>query len=474
MSRRAIIYARISSDRAEEGPTRGRGVADQEQDARALAKRLDWEVCRVVTENDVSAFKRKRVTLPDGRKALRVIRPGFRSVLDDLTHGRADALIALDLDRAVRDPRDLEDLIDIVEQRRIPVESVTGSLRLSSDADITMARVMVAIANKSSRDTARRVGRAYLRRTQVGQYGGGKRMFGFEVDGVTHRKDEAAEIVAAANQLLEGASIREIAQDLRARGVPTVQGGPWTTASLRQMLIRPRLAGIVTYKGERLPTAAAWKPILSEEVFDAVCRILHDPDRVTSPGNTPKWLGSGIYRCPCGGPMAVHGQDRYRCTRVVFGQVKGEGHATIAARPADEVVVSVVLGRLSMADAADAVVPSTPDVDVAALQAEGSALRARLATLAEDYADGVLNRAQLAAGTKRIEARLAEIAQVLSSVTGRSPLAPLIGARDVQKAWDELPLASRRAVIDAMVRVDIARAVPGRRFDPERVVLTFK
>ncbi len=38
-------------------------------------------------------------------------------------------------------PRDLEYLIDVVElaSPRIPVESVTGSLKLASDADITYA-----------------------------------------------------------------------------------------------------------------------------------------------------------------------------------------------------------------------------------------------------------------------------------------------------------------------------------------------
>ena len=74
----------------------------------------------------VSAFKRRRIPLPDGRTELRTVRPGFRRALAMLADGQADGLIALDLDRAMRDPRDLEDLIDLVEQSspRIPVEPV--------------------------------------------------------------------------------------------------------------------------------------------------------------------------------------------------------------------------------------------------------------------------------------------------------------------------------------------------------------
>ena len=41
--------------------------------------------------------------MPDGTVKMRVFRPGFRSVLDDLTGGRANALLAEDLDRVCRD-----------------------------------------------------------------------------------------------------------------------------------------------------------------------------------------------------------------------------------------------------------------------------------------------------------------------------------------------------------------------------------
>lgn len=104
-----------------------------------------------------------------------MIRPKFREVLDALMSGRADGVLALDLDRAVRDPRDLEDLIDIAEHFGVPVETESGSLKLSNDAEITMARVMVAVANKESRDKARRVSVARERQARAGEYGGGRR-----------------------------------------------------------------------------------------------------------------------------------------------------------------------------------------------------------------------------------------------------------------------------------------------------------
>jgi DNA invertase Pin-like site-specific DNA recombinase len=81
-------------------------------------------------------------------------------MLQLLSKGGGDAMVAHDLDRAVRDPRDLEDLIDAKVLYGFDVHSTTGNLRLDTDSDIAMARVLVAMANKSSADTARRVARA--------------------------------------------------------------------------------------------------------------------------------------------------------------------------------------------------------------------------------------------------------------------------------------------------------------------------
>lgn len=476
---RAIVYCRISSDRADStGAVQGLGVADQERDARARAKRLGWTVARVVIENDVSAFKRRRVTLPDGTRALRVIRPGFRSALDDLVAGRANALIAHDLDRAVRDPRDLEDLIDVVEQHQVTVESVTGSLRLSNDADITMARVLVAVANKASRDTGRRVSRARLRTAEAGGFNGGKRPFGFERDGVTVRAAEAAEIVTASRAVLSGVPLREIAADLRQRNVPTTQGGPWTTASLRAILRRPRNAGLMVHKGEQLgeEATAQWAPIVPADVLAAVRGRLADPARLTSPGNTPRWLGSGIYRCACGGPMRVHGQGRYRCSLVAIGGAGGTGHSTIAALAVDSMVERAVIGRLSLPDAIELVAreDASDGVDVRAVRAESKALRLRLDQAAEDFADGTISRSQLAAITKRVNTKLDELNATLATATSVSPLADVVGAGDVADAWSRAPLGTRRAIVAAFVQVCIARAVPGSKgFDPSRVQITW-
>lgn len=108
----ADLYLRLSDFRDGNGET----FAERETALRKEAARLSWDVRRVVIENDAdesgrlkpaSAFKRQRIVMPDGRVRYRVIRPGFQSVLDDLMTGRAQAVLAEDLDRVAREPRDM-------------------------------------------------------------------------------------------------------------------------------------------------------------------------------------------------------------------------------------------------------------------------------------------------------------------------------------------------------------------------------
>ena len=73
------------------------------------------------------------------------------------------------VDRLVRQPRDLQDLIDIVEYIKRPVTGATGGrMNLINDSDRHLARLMCVMALKSSEDTARRVARQHLSAAQNG------------------------------------------------------------------------------------------------------------------------------------------------------------------------------------------------------------------------------------------------------------------------------------------------------------------
>ena len=200
----AAIYVRISSD-----PTgRALGVARQEADCRALAGHRGWDVARVYTDNDVSAFDRRE------------IRPAWQQLLDDLRAGRLDALIVYDMDRIARRTRDLDDLLEVYERRpSVGFGAVTGELDLASSGGRMVARMLVSVATKASEDTGRRVARKHLELAQKGLPAGGRRAFGYAGDFTTVVEPEAEAIREAARRVLAGEPLTSIIDNFHARWV---------------------------------------------------------------------------------------------------------------------------------------------------------------------------------------------------------------------------------------------------------------
>lgn len=494
--RLAIIYIRLSDGRNERGTFEERKVV-----LRKYAESRGYEVIREVVENDempgkgdqknASAFKRKKTKLPNGMIKLRVFRPGFRSILDDLSHGRADAIIAEDLDRVMRDPRDLEDLIDVCEYYGRSAFSVSGSLTLTNggtDTEITSARMMVTMANKSSRDTARRVSDGRQRRAPSGTWAGGPRPYGFRDDGITVIEEEAREILRWAEAILAGVSLKSIANDLRAQGGTTPRGKQWTTQSVRSILLRPRNAGILVYRPvakhersegnerhrytreEEVGTTTLWDPIIPEDMWRTVVEKLLDPSRVTNPGSPAKWLGSGLYMCQCGEVMRVRskrsGTRSYGCV----SNDKGQVHASRLMEDVDKLVIDALVELLSRPDAADLFLkPSDPSVDLNAVRAEIAALREREDVFATEFAEGRISPNAMRAGMARIAGDIKEKEETLRRNTVVSPLTPLVGASDVRATWKSLPLGTKQQVIRALLTVTILPAGSNPYFD-ERLV----
>src|SRR5690349_11257573 len=113
---RAAIYTRISKDMALEGL----GVARQLKDCRALAEKYGWTVVEEFEDNDVSASGGKYRQDYERLKAL-------------MEAQGVDVVVVYAADRLHRNPRELEDWIDLAARTGINVHSVmSGTIDLSS------------------------------------------------------------------------------------------------------------------------------------------------------------------------------------------------------------------------------------------------------------------------------------------------------------------------------------------------------
>jgi len=340
----------------------------------------------------------------------------------------------------------------------------------------------------------------------MGEYGGGRRAYGWGVpkldretgeplsDEVTGRplldmnklvEAEAAEVRQWADQVLAGVSLRAIAADLRERAVPTVTGGQWETITLRDMLLRPRNAGLVVYgvreaakayrdRGEPVPydcgvipgVTGSWETILDEDTWRAVAVLLTDPSRRTSPGGTPRWLGSLLYKC---GVCASAGTEQ---TVFVNGAINGRGPSYFCRGPVghlrrsvpgvDGYVTDVIIARLSQPDAAGLITPQRgPDRD--ALSREANKLRENKSAVVSLVADGTISPADARQQIKSLSDRLNAIDAQLAVAVARSPLDALpLGTDRVREAWERLPLGSQRAIVRLLVDVTLYKGRPGR------------
>ncbi|SMC90253.1 recombinase family protein [Lentzea albidocapillata] len=272
-----ILSARESRTEADRAADDGK-VDHQLSDLRKFVGNIGGRIAKEVPEANVSSFKRKRVLLPDGTYGYRVVRPDWESILTSLRRGEANALACVDLDRATRDPRLLEDVIDAVELYGVYVVSMTGNIDLSTDHGISAARSTVNQRNDESRNTSRRVAVGKRKAAAKGKnHGGPNRSYGWRKDRVTLHKRESAHILAAVPRIIAGAlTPLTLAKEWNDRKIPTVKGGEWRAATIRNMFLRPRMCGKVVYREEILmdennePVRGQWEPMMTDSQWDAV------------------------------------------------------------------------------------------------------------------------------------------------------------------------------------------------------------
>lgn len=445
---RAVIYVRISDDK--EGI--GAGVGRQVEDSKALAERLGWGVLEILDENDTSAFKRKTVRRPNGSTELRVVRPKFRRAIELLESGAADGLIAYDLDRTARDPRDLEDLIDAVEQHtpRVPVRSVTGSLRLDNDADVTMARVMVAVANKSSRDTQRRVARKHDEIARAGRYaGGGARRYGYEVDGMTIKEDEAEYVREAARRFIAGESASAICRDFNRRGIRPVKAERWSSNTLIGIFRSGRVAGLRVHRGEIIGPAA-WPAIIDEETRAEVLVRLDANSQGAGKPVLKYWCNQLLWCSLCGKSLRgaqLHKQKghRYWCATHVLADA-GCGKIGINGVGVEALIRDEVLGFLARPDVISALNEGSGRVAVEETRQLLDEDRRLLAELARAHGNKQISMAEWLEARAPIDARVKVYEKALRA-TAPSTARRFVQEGDPARAWDALAPDLRRQLV---------------------------
>lgn len=331
-------------------------------------------------EPDTSAWKRKRITLPDGTVAWRVERPVFEGAMEDLKHGLApngkplDGLVVYDVDRLTRDLRHLEDAIDVVMHYGRPILDTTGSIDLLTENGRSTARIMVTMAGNQSAAASRRQARKHGTLQQAGIPTGGRRPFGWLDDKRTLHPEESRELRTAVRKVIDGMPFGNIIVDWTKRGILTPSGNRWANNTLKPVFRNPRICGyrsrvvksynpatekesvkmeiVVDAEGE--PVMGQWTEIITIKEWETLMGIIGYQKIPERGKNSRVYMLSGILRCGRDGCNAklravkapkrnkTPGMFYYQCPALSAGGCGGVG---ISGPPVDELIKQAVIAK---------------------------------------------------------------------------------------------------------------------------------
>ncbi|MGW4889652.1 recombinase family protein [Streptomyces murinus] len=496
---RPALYCRLSY--APDGSLEK--VERQEADGRVMGANLKWpEFCCVYVDNSRSAWQRNRKR-PDWDRMLLTLDSdtGRLTPTDPKANHHHDGIMVYHGDRLIRQPYDLELLLNIADTRRIPLASVAGVRDLSNPDDRFILRIEAAQACRESDNTSRRVRRALKARAEKGlSQVGGHRPFGFGVKVGTRVKVDAAtgqEIevpvydttkpveeegkwaAEGVEKQLAGLSQNGVVKWLNTK-CTTTAGQPWTTKTWRDYVTRPRIAGLIEVNGEL--KKAAWDGHISVETWLEVKALYEQSSQDHQYyGRERVYLLSTVAECGgCSGIMRgrpVGGKDkprrRTRYTQYYCPVCKKVSRKT---EPVDAYVSGRVLRVLNSARFKNELRART-ESKVPGLSTQIAELERRKAETAkqlEELADNPdLNPALAMQALASFDRKISALrAQNAANIEQRN-LQRMAGI--TLEDWEKLPIEVRTATARALFRIIILptnRRGPG--FDPDSVQLIRK
>lgn len=456
---KAVVYTRVSSDPR----ALGRSVAEQEAECLAMCDRQGWEVVRVFCDNDRSA----------SRYAKRG-RPAYNQLREFVASGACDVLITWECSRAQRDLEDYVSLRELCRKAGVLWSYSGRTYDLSRTDDRFTTGLDALLAERESDVTRDRILRTVRANAAEGRPHG-PLPFGYvrEYDPATGAllrqviHPEQAELVReTARRVLSGESCHSIANDFNRRGTSPPRGGEWASTQIKRLVTNPRNVALRVHRG-KVVGPADWEPILDEPTYRQCLARLNDPSRKTTNEHSVKYLLSGIATCGvCGRVVKVQPQRNYymsyMCKRFCV---------TRKMEWVDDLIVSLVIARLSQPDAA--LLFAQTDEDATATLDAIRDKRIRLDGFYEAAAKGELT----AAGLGRIEATLLVEIEALESRIRRYDIPSVVHelARNPAQRWATLTLEQKREVIRTLLEIRILPGHSGRkRFDPETVQVSWR
>lgn len=407
------LYVRISRDSLGLRAGVERQLADCHKIA---AERWPGIAVAIHEDNDTSAYHGKR--------------PAFDSMCRAIATGHIKVVVAYNLDRLFRQPRDLEAFIDLCAKHGAIAITAEGDLALDTDDGKFKARILAAVATKESDDKSRRITRAKLDAASKGKWLGGPAPYGYTLAAgrLTVNPDQATVVVDVARRVLDGQSLRSL-----AAASPT--GAPGNAQAWRRLLLSP------TVRGRTRHGAGHWEPIIDASLGADLTILLTTPDRLTHHGTEKKHWPSGLLECAtC---------NRWLRRRVHHG--RGQFICSCGAVSIDQQRIEDYLYGAIMAAAPTIQNATTPDP-----VAPDPALEQRLAELSAAYATGQISNIEWSSARSAVS-------EMMAAAAATNPQPRAASEKITAEAWKMwTPMQRHREAKTLLRRVVIWPSGSGR------------
>ena len=239
LKKRAVIYARYSSDRQKEA-----SIEQQTRDCMEYINRMGYELIKIYSDSAKSASKNIEK------------RSDFLKLIEDSANGEFDVVVSYALDRISREEHGgFYEYEKVLNENGVRIEYATQVFNEEYGGGISKA-VHVEMASEYVKQLRKNVIRGMRDNAMNGLYNGGRYLpVGIIVtDGDKKDKKFAPDenmrefIRKAFEMYVDGSTTREVCDYLNEHGVRTNVGNNLTTDSVNRMMANP------IYKGTKITT----------------------------------------------------------------------------------------------------------------------------------------------------------------------------------------------------------------------------
>jgi DNA invertase Pin-like site-specific DNA recombinase len=469
----AAVYNRVSDD--QDG--RSKSTAEQGKENHAACSEHGWTIRATYTE-------------PEGASASRFAtkaRLEWERLRADLTAGKFGVVVIWETSRSARRMGPFVELLDTCRDLGVLIHVTshdhTYDPRKWRDRKSLLEDGIAAEGH--SEETSARIRRAGRSRAAEG-LPAGRMLYGYkrEYDQATGAfirqipdEDQAPIVREIFRRFSEGASMHTICQDLNSRDVPVVVRRAvsklkrpdvpqeWDATRVRQIISNPGYIAKRVHQGE-IVGDAAWPPLVGEETFWICQERLRDPARRWNRGEyLDRHLLSGVARCAnCEAQLRKVPNHSYRMIYQCKGrggdQTKGKHCTSIVADVFEEYVTAQIIAQLSRPDALE-LFTADRSAELSAIRAAILAKRDELAQLRAAAAEEKISVASFVALEPAFEKKIAALESQLPALM--PAVVRSVAGPDAAEKWQALSLDQKKAVMNAIADIRLARTEPGTR-----------